>query len=776
MIKPLSAAIASILLASTVSARAQAADTAGAATANAANAATAADAAAAAQDPTPAADDAAIAKKKPADVAKLGNVIVTGQRTPKAVEQIPGAINVVSEQEIAHTEAITEDATAVLARTVPGYSESSQAMSNTGENLRGRVALRLFDGVPQGSPLREGTRNGTFTDMGVVGRIEVINGPSASEGIGGAGGVINYISKSPTKEGLETTLVARYSSQFEDDSAGWKLGVTEAYKNGAFDFLGSIARIERGISYDGDGRRIGMNTSGSVSDSTADNLFLKAGYNFGAEGFQRLQASYSNFRIDGHGDYIQVLGCRPGTCDHPVTNTSERGHIFGSKAEFNDFEQFTLQYSNQAFLGGNLVVDYYRADQAMRYLPENGNDRQLERVPPVGQTACTNPPLPCGPRIFDQSEIDAKKSGLRSAWARTDIFGVEGLELKLGLDIVRDEAQQRLALTDRVWVPPLKYKSFAPWLQASWDLGPVTLSAGYRRQDDELNVDDYTTTFFRNSVFVKGGGVKYKKDLPNAGIIWRVGNGFSLFAAYGQGFTLPNIGIPLRNISTPGQSVDRIADLDAIVFTNREVGFNWRGEHGSLAVSTYRSKSPFGASLSVDPVSNDFVLTRAPVRIKGYEASGDWRFSPEFRISALYSHAEGVTNFYGPTPLYPAGDLVKPMGIADISPDKFGASATWAYVPEGEVTFGFTTLFDRNLHATDVGPTGTKYVFDEHTHGYTLFDLSANYDTGELGKFTVGVENVFNKQYILTWSQVDFFQNYWAGRGRMTSLTWTKTF
>jgi outer membrane receptor for ferrienterochelin and colicin len=33
--------------------------------------------------------------------------------------------------------------------------------------------------------------------MDIVAQIEVINGPSASEGIGAAGGIINYISKSP---------------------------------------------------------------------------------------------------------------------------------------------------------------------------------------------------------------------------------------------------------------------------------------------------------------------------------------------------------------------------------------------------------------------------------------------------------------------------------------------------------------------------------------------------------------------------------------------------
>ena len=79
--------------------------------------------------------------------------------------------------------------------------ESSQAMNSLGETLRGRVPLRLFDGIPQSTPLRDGSRNSAFTDMDIVGRIEVINGPSAAEGIGAAGGIINYISKDATEPG-----------------------------------------------------------------------------------------------------------------------------------------------------------------------------------------------------------------------------------------------------------------------------------------------------------------------------------------------------------------------------------------------------------------------------------------------------------------------------------------------------------------------------------------------------------------------------------------------
>ena len=45
---------------------------------------------------------------------------------------------------------------------------------------------------------------------------------------------------------------------------------------------------------------------------------------------------------------------------------------------------------------------------------------------------------------------------------RGELFGVPGLELRTGVDWVRDKADQRLALTNRVWVPPMEYTSTAP--------------------------------------------------------------------------------------------------------------------------------------------------------------------------------------------------------------------------------------------------------------------------------------------------------------------------
>lgn len=678
----------------------------------------------------------------------LEEVIVTGTRSAKAVDKIPGAINVISPVEVERSLTLSPDPTAVLARTVPGYSESSQSMNTLGETLRGRVPLRLFDGIPQSTPLRDGSRNAVFTDMDAIGRIEVINGPSASEGIGAAGGIINYISKTPTEEGTVVSLITRLSSQFEGDSESWKAGVNVAHKQDAFDLFFSGSFNDRGITYDANGRRIGISASSSSADTESKNLFLKAGMNFGADDVQRLQVAISNYKMDTKGNYHWVEGSRA----RGIPDTAERGPAIGTggiplvASEFNEFEQYVVTYSHGDLLGGSFTADAYKADQAMRFPADNGADRQDPLIAPLGT-------------LVDSSEIVSEKRGARTSWTRPDLF-TTGLELHVGLDYAVDETEQRLALTDRVWVPPIEYTSVAPYAQLSYDIGPVTFAGGARREDGELSVNDYTTTYFRNRAFVQGGELSYEENLFNAGVIWRILPDLSAFASYSEGFTLPNIGIPLRNINRPGQTVSGILELEAIVFDNKEVGVNWRAEPLSLSASYYESKSDLGASLSVDPVTQDFVLNRAPVEIKGAEFTATLTIAQDWRVSALYSRVRGKT---APAS-NPNGPLSVEMGVVNISPDKVSGAVQWDFLPNASATLGATTLLGRDLN---VGRAG-----EEHTHGYTLYDLTVNYDTEKFGMFSLGIENLTDKFYFLSFSQIDFFRNYFAGRGRTASLTY----
>ena len=81
-------------------------------------------------------------------------------------------------------------------------------------------------------------------------------------------------------------------------------------------------------------------------------------------------------------------------------------------------------------------------------------------------------------------------------------------------------------------------------------------------------------------------------------------------------------------------------------------------------------------------------------------------------------------------------------------------------------------LMDRHISGTDVRAyDGNTYSYDEKTYGYTLLDLGVNYQSEKYGRFSLGIENLTDKQYILSWSQLPGFQNYWAGRGRMISFT-----
>jgi outer membrane receptor protein involved in Fe transport len=87
-----------------------------------------------------------------------------------------------------------------------------------------------------------------------------------------------------------------------------------------------------------------------------------------------------------------------------------------------------------------------------------------------------------------------------------------------------------------------------------------------------------------------------------------------VFASYGEGFTLPNVGIPLRNISTPGRSVAGILDLQAIVVENKEIGFNWRGARGGFGGSYYDSEADYGQESIPFGYSLDFPVESIKIK------------------------------------------------------------------------------------------------------------------------------------------------------------------
>lgn len=681
------------------------------------------------------------------EAAAASEVVVTATRTAKAVDKIPGAVSVISQAELDRQYQLADDPSQALALYIPGYAPSRQKMTSTGESLRGRQPLILLDGIPQSNPLRAGMREGFFADTAVIERIEVINGASAMQGLGATGGIINYITRTPREPGTKFTVSARLASQLRDDSLDWKLGYSVAHKSEAFDFFGYLGTQHRGVGYDGAGRRLGLEVvQGDTNDAGGHDIFLKLGKNIGD---QRLQLSYNRFHFEGDGDYRNVNA----DVAKGIPTTAVKGTPPGAPPR-NEVKSTSFDYRHADLAGGAFTAQVFKQDFASLYGATNTSTFQDKAIAPVGT-------------LYDQSEIVADKAGLKMTWVRPDVL-VTGLELTAGLDVLRDRTEQHLAATQRTWVPRLDFRSTAPFTQLEYEWGRFTVRGGVRQERARLNVDSYTTLAAYGSRLVGGGERSFVKAVKNLGVVMRFAPGWSAFVSSAEGFGLPDVGLVLRAVNRPGQSVAGLFELEPVVTRNNEIGVNWRGKAGSVGASYYDSRSKLGTVLRINAAGIG-VLDRVPTTVTGWELSGDARLSKQWNVFGSHARTRGQTAATAGAPM----DLA--LGARSQGPDKTVLGTNWQPRRDVSVRLQATRLEDRDVNFGRV--VGTANL-EEHFRGYTLVDAAASWDTA-YGKIGAGIENLFDRQYIGYYAQSANYKDptaYWAGRGRTFSLSLSKPF
>lgn len=677
----------------------------------------------------------------------LEEVLVTAaNRTGKAIDRIPGAVNLISTEDVAQNIAVTEDVTKVLEHTVPGYSPSREGRFTFGETLRGRRPLYLIDGIPQSTPLRDGSVGSYFVDLSMVERVEIINGPSATEGLGAAGGIINYITKSARPGVTEVGVDTKLSSQFHDSTAGWRTAINISHGQEEFDIFAGASFASRTVDYDGRGKLMGVDNF----DTFGRDLFVKIGNNFGADDAQRIQLMVNRFHYEDNGNYVAIDGNRPLN----LTNSGRRGSPLG-QPQNQIMDQTALEYTHGNLLGGTLLVQVFKDKQRALNPASVDPSKQDIRLAPIGT-------------LVDQSEITADKHGVRSIFVRPDLF-LQGLELDIGADYLSDETAQGLAMTHRIWVPPLKYASIAPFMQLEYEYGPVTFRGGIRHEDAQLETDDFTTIAPANT-FVRGGKLTFEQDLYNVGGIYRIGGGWSVYAAYSEGFGVPDVGRALRGINVPDQSLETRGNLTPLLITNREAGFNWRGARASFGGSVYKSYAPLGSSLAFDPATQQAVVSRTPTRVTGWEFTGEAMITNSVTFTALYSDSEGETSLASGLPISidMTGDQIPPPKVVGV--------LNWEFLDDANVNLVVTSYLDRNVNKGVRSLSNA--LLEENFDGYTLLDLTLQFRTERFGTWTLAVENALDEYYIQAISSSSVNQiptgpsaYYLSGRGRAVSLS-----
>lgn len=673
-------------------------------------------------------------------------VVVTASRTNKPITAIPNTVKIIDREALNTQLAVSSSLLDSLSYSVPSLTPGRQKMTSSGVTLRGRTPLYMVDSIPQSTPLRNGERSGFTIDPAFVDRVEVIYGANAIQGVGATGGVINYVTvNAPRSDDWRREVnVDIATDDFNDNALHYKTSALAAKKFENTDAVIGLTYDVQDLYYSGDGKPVAVDsTQGDIMDSHTLNLFTKLGLNLGEH--QRFELTGNYFDLDGDGDYRVVSGDR----NAGIPATSEKGSEQGDPT-YNEALNLALTYTHDNIYNGDLTIQGFYYDFYALY---GGNLFPVFQDPKIAPTGT----------LFDQSALASEKYGTKLTYIRDNTLW-DGLQVATGIDYLHDETYQELAQTGRLWVPQMIYEGWAPFLQLEQRVlnDRLRLSAGARYENVELEVPSFTTIASANSTFVEGGNPSFEEVLANAGIVFDLTSNLSLFASYAEGFTMPDAGLILRAVKTPGQSVTELVDLQPVIADNIEVGTNYQNGGLEVSGSYFWSDSDLGSRIQV--VNGAGQVRREKTEIKGLELALSYRFDSGIAAGATYSKLEGRFDSDGD------GAVDKDLDGRNISPDRMNMFIEGPLANNWAARLQYSQLFDRNFSGGL-----PQHDFDS----YSLVDAIVSYQAPDLGNFTLGIQNLLNEEYITYYSQtVTFVSNndYVSGRGRTLSLGWKKSF
>ena len=669
-------------------------------------------------------------------------VVVSASRSNIAADKAPQTVVIIGKAEIARQLAISGNSSDVLSSVLPSYTPSRGKMNGSGETLRGRTPLILVDGVPQSNPMRPTGREAHTIDFSMVERIEVIQGANAINGLGATGGTINIITRRPEKGSFNQHIdlqATAPTAQTGSDVMNYKTSYRLDGRTDKLEYLLAASYEDQGLYLDGKGRPIGSdNTQGDLMDSRTYDVLAKLGYVI--DDNQRLQLSLNRYKIKSKAGYLVVAGDRA----TGLPSVSVKGEPPGV-APWNDVWTSSLSYSHANLAGMELSAMVFNQEFEGLFGADNSATFQDASIAPVG-------------KLYDQSRAVASKYGSKVGLSRSDLLDGR-LKLTVGFDTLFDKGKQDLYATGRTYVPESEYRNLSLFLQGEYKLtGQLTLHAGVRKENADLQIDSYQTLAQYKRVKVTGGKLKFNETLVNAGLVYTPLQDITVFGSYSEGFGMPDIGRVLRSINTQGQSIANMHNLEPILTKSIEVGTRVRKGAWDADASYFRSDSDFGTRIV--PINGAFMMAREKTRIEGVEASVGLRLNAAQRAKLAYSYTKGRYDSDE------NGSLDARLDGLNVAPNRL--IATWSADWNAQLK-----TFVQAQHAF-------RQSFDDRAKdfsGYTLVDATASYRLPK-GELRLAVANLFDRDYITYYSQSALVEpkRYFAGRGRTLSLGYNLRF
>lgn len=705
----------------------------------------------------------------------LAPLVVTGNRIPQQISQTARTIHVVETAEIEAEARSGKTIQQILGEKIPGFDPASEgARTSYGQNLRGRTALVLIDGVSLNSA-RSLSRQFDSIDPFNIARIEVLSGASAIYGGNATGGVINIITKKgkDAAEGAHAEVTAGVGSGFAGSRDFDRNAAGAATYNGEnWDARFSVSGNQSGAFYDGDGT---MLVPDITQTSTAFNKRVDV---MGSAGFQiddnrRLELSGQFFDSAQDSPYGLYLGPSFGGLRNPSLLETRAGY----ESDFNPKTRrtmFNATYTDDDVLGQQLLLQGSFRSEKLQFNP----------------FPATTPTF-----YFGGSSQNTDYYSIKAAMIAEP---VDGLKVTYGIDADRDSfnASQNIfniATATRTGgmdfdtigitglYPDIDVSTVAGFIQASYEATDrLTVNGGVRYQYVKTEVSDFVGAAQQVGIIngaatsadtIPGGEISYDAALFNLGASYALTNTQQVYANFSQGFELPDPAkyYGVGNYRVAGGRYEllssmNVADsaLQAIKTNSFEVGYRFNDDTYSFETAAYYSLSDRSIALNRSTLA--ITVLNQDRRVYGLEASGSVKLDHGFDV--------GASGHWVKTEVKTANGWAKEsVGTASVS--KLGGYIGW--------THDNLNLKFAGQHVFTLEDASNKEI-----DGYTLFDLTGAYRFDEQNTtLRFGVLNLFDKDYTTVWgarakalygalANEAIFD--YKGRGRTFAVSVTKVF
>nr|WP_225778119.1 TonB-dependent receptor [Pseudomonas sp. Marseille-Q3773] len=674
----------------------------------------------------------------PSAPVEMAQMEITASRTSSSLVSATRQSTVIEHEQLQALRQGSESLATVLAKAVPGMSDSSRTVTEYGQTLRGRSLLVMVDGVPLNTN-RDSSRNLANIDPALIERVEVIRGSSAIYGSGATGGIIAITTRPAGGDNRAETSLSATSplTRLGSDGLGGQFQQYFAGSQGAVDYAFDFGTRHIGASYDAHGERIAPEPSqGDLFDSNIYNVGGKLGLHLDEN--QRIQLAASHYEARQDTDYATD----PSVARYPAgslpanalkgLDLDEQNHIRNTL--------LNLEYEHLDILGSKLSAQLYYRDYFTRFTPfdaravatRGGNvDQIMQNSEVFGSRLTLRTPLgdSGNTELVWGGDYNQERSDMP-----IDVFDPAAYDASGGL--VFDKTGR---LT---YMPPLKTRSAGAFAQLQHRFDEHwSVDGGLRYEYSTAEFDDFvplSESRAASPVAVEGGKIHYDALLSNLGIVYSPVLGQELYASFSQGFQLPDVGIQLRN-ARRGFDLGA-SNLEPVKTNNYELG--WRGELGANTLGTlalFYTTSKLG---DVQSFNNGLILTRTKERIYGVEASADW-----LSDDAVWGAGGSASWMRGREK--PDGKGWQDMTGYRVPPLKLTAYVQYKPTLDWSNRLQ-ATFFDGKDYRLD----GLDSFGRHQVSSYTTVDLISQYQVSADDKVSVGIQNLFNRDYYPLYSQL----------------------